>query len=293
MAPPFENCPVPGPTAGRTTPETDLRFPFGKNWAEFLRALDDDGVRRARESLLRMLGLPDLRGKSFLDAGSGSGLFSLAAIEAGATAVVSFDYDPDSVACTEELKRRRQPDREDWRIVRGDCLEAGFLASLPEFDVVYCWGVLHHTGDLWQGLQNIQAKVGPGGLLYIALYNDQGALSRIWRAIKRGYNRGWAGRLLVTATFFPLFAAVGALQDLLRMRNPAGRYRDSDRRGMSLVRDWHDWLGGYPFEVARPDEVFRFLRDRGFVLQDLSTTTGWGCNEFVFRRGGPPSADRR
>lgn len=281
-----------GSTPDHTISAANLRFPFGRNWAEFLRTLDDDGIRSARESLLRMLDLPDLRGKTFLDAGSGSGLFSLAAMDSGAAAVVSFDYDPDSVACTAELKRRRHPDREDWRILRGDCLEEAFLTTLPEFDVVYCWGVLHHTGDLWRGLGNVQAKVLPDGLLYIALYNDQGLISRIWRGIKRLYNRGPAGRLCVTATFFPLFALIGLVQDLLSMRHPANRYRRPGSRGMSLVRDWYDWLGGYPFEVARPRDVIRFLGDRGYTLRRLSTTSGWGCNEFVFCRSGAPSAPK-
>lgn len=54
---------------------------------------------------------------------------------------------------------------------------------------------------------------------------------------------------------------------------------------MSLWYDMIDWLGGYPFEVATPEAIFRFFRDAGFVLEELRTCGGrMGCNEFVFRR---------
>src|SRR6266849_6577465 len=81
------------------------RFAFGANWARFLAQIDEDKIRRAEQSLLRMLDCNSLEGKSFLDIGSGSGLFSLAARRLGAR-VHSFDFDPDSVVCTLELKRR-------------------------------------------------------------------------------------------------------------------------------------------------------------------------------------------
>src|SRR5213075_737603 len=80
-------------------------FPFGANWKRFLSVLDETRVRDAEDSLCQMLEVSDLRGKTFLDVGSGSGLFSLAARRLGAT-VTSFDYDPQSVACTRELKER-------------------------------------------------------------------------------------------------------------------------------------------------------------------------------------------
>jgi 2-polyprenyl-6-hydroxyphenyl methylase/3-demethylubiquinone-9 3-methyltransferase len=63
------------------------------------------------------------------------------------------------------------------------------------------------------------------------------------------------------------------------------------KRGMSLRHDWIDWLGGYPFEVAKPEKIFDFFHDRGFALERLVTTTRLGCNEFVFRRPGSAIID--
>ena len=267
--------------------QTGKRFGFGKNWRRFLGVLDEERIAEAEKSLRRMLGPEGLRGKSFLDVGSGSGLFSLAAARLGARRVHSFDLDPDSVACTEELKRRYRPGMENWTIERGSVLDEKYLESLGQFDLVYSWGVLHHTGDMWRALEAVASRVAPGGQLFIAIYNDQGLISKAWRVIKRTYNAGWPGRILVTGTFVPIFIARGLGADLLRGRSPLRRYRDYKRqRGMSIVHDWLDWLGGYPFEVAKPEEIIEFYRRRAFSITRIERRHRLGNNEFVFVREG-------
>ena len=171
-----------------------------------------------------------------------------------------------------------------WTVEQGSALDAGYIARLGRWDIVYSWGVLHHTGNMWQALDNVTRLVKPGGLLFISIYNDQGPVSSGWKAVKRAYNRGTAGRLAVTAVFVPYFVGRGLLADLLRMKNPLSRYREYRRtRGMSMTHDWADWLGGYPFEVAKPEEIFEFFKARGFGLERLTTCGGrLGCNEFVF-----------
>lgn len=271
----------------------DLRFAFGRNWARFLARVGDARIERAGASLREMLGVADLAGRTFLDVGSGSGLFSLAARRLGAR-VRSFDYDPQSVACTAELRRRYRPDDPDWTVGRGDVLDPAFVASLGAFDVVYAWGVLHHTGDMWRALEHVADRVAPGGRLYIALYNDQGVQSGIWRGLKRVYNRlpPVLRPVYTVAVMGPREAADGLYclargrfgAFVRRWRDPAG----SNSRGMSRVNDIVDWIGGYPFEVARPDRVTAFLSARG--LDSLATRTvgrGSGCNEFLFGRRGP------
>ncbi|MGB8510330.1 MAG: class I SAM-dependent methyltransferase, partial [Pyrinomonadaceae bacterium] len=163
------------------------RFEFGNNWSRFLSLLNDDRIVEAEESLRVMLGVEDLAGKSFLDIGSGSGLFSLAARRLGAR-VHSFDYDPQSVACAVELRRRYFPGDEDWKVEEGSALDTAYLKSLGEFDVVYSWGVLHHTGQMWPALENAALPVAPGGKLFIAIYNDTGSQAARWKWIKRTYN---------------------------------------------------------------------------------------------------------
>lgn len=277
--------PSEDPTAVETPPPQEPvsgpRFEFGKNWQAFLSVVDERRIDLAKASLEEMLKV-DLARKEFLDAGCGSGLFSLAARRLGAD-VTSFDLDLNSVECAKELRERFSA-ADKWEIATGSILDEAYLESLGQFDVVYSWGVLHHTGRMWQALDNLQRRVASGGQLYISIYNDEGLASRLWLKVKRFYCSGPIGQAIVMGVFIPLFALKSALQCLVQFRNVFADYALS-ARGMSMFYDWIDWLGGYPFEVAKPEEVLAFLRVRGFELENLKTTNRLGCNEFVFRRG--------
>lgn len=256
------------------------RFGFGANWSRFLRHLDEHRIAAAERSLCEMLNVRTLQGRRFLDAGSGSGLSSLAAWRLGAQ-VHAFDFDPQSVACTRALKERfaKADGAARWQVEQGSVLDAAYLAGLGSFDVVYSWGVLHHTGQMWDALDKVCTLVRPRGLLFIALYNDQGAISHWWTAVKRLYNRSTVARALLIAAYTPYFVWLRWLYRRLSGRGPVGR-------GMTLWHDMLDWLGGYPFEVATPEAAFRFVQARGFELRRMISAGGTGgCNEFVFERG--------
>lgn len=263
----------------------ERRFGFGANWRRLVEALDPERVEQAERSLAEMLSLDDLNGRRFLDAGSGSGLFSLAARRMGAS-VVSFDVDPDSVACTSTLSDRYFPGDPDWLVKHGSLLDGTFLATLGDFDVVYCWGVAHHTGNMWHALDNLSRCVGPGGSLIVAIYNDQGWVSSVWTSIKRKYNvLPSPVRPLFAALFVPLLWGPAFGRDIL-LGQPGRTWRTyKQQRGMSPLVDVTDWVGGYPFEVAKPDEIFHFFFTRGFFLEKIRTAGGRaGNNEFTFRR---------
>jgi 2-polyprenyl-3-methyl-5-hydroxy-6-metoxy-1,4-benzoquinol methylase len=244
----------------------ERRFEFGKNWTRFAGAVTDEQRDVVRESLREWLG--DLAGASFLDVGAGSGLFAAAAAELGAY-VQAFDFDPASP-----------------EIERGDVLDCQYMRGLGTFDVVYAWGVLHHTGDMWKAFENTVDRIAPGGRLLISIYNDQGWRSSAWRRVKRTYTRLPRG-------VAPLYAAVvfapvelrTALKATLRLQSYAATWRRPKERGMDKWRDILDWVGGFPFEVAKPEQVFGFCRERGLQLERMHTVGGSsGCNEFLFRR---------
>jgi 2-polyprenyl-6-hydroxyphenyl methylase/3-demethylubiquinone-9 3-methyltransferase len=265
--------------------EDGERFAFGANWAAFLEGLDDERIAEAEKSLLGMLERPHLRSLRFLDIGSGSGLFSLAARRLGAN-VHSFDYDPDSVTCTRRLHERHDPADIGWVVEEGSVLNPAYMHGLGHFDVVYSWGVLHHTGRMWDGVAAAAERVAPQGQLFIALYNDQGRASRLWLRTKRAYNSlPPALRWLVVGPAALRLWGPTMLRDLLSGR-PGATWREFKRhRGMDPWRDVVDWVGGLPFEVAKPEQVLAFLRPRGFELERLVTCAGGhGCNEYVLRR---------
>jgi 2-polyprenyl-6-hydroxyphenyl methylase/3-demethylubiquinone-9 3-methyltransferase len=283
---------APLPIGRDATPAAgNERFAFGRNWARFLTHLTPARIAAAEASLQQMLGCSDLAGRRFLDIGSGSGLFSLAARRLGAE-VRSFDYDSDSVACTRELRRRYFPGDPHWQVGQGSVLDRPFMSGLGSFDVVYSWGVLHHTGQLWQALELASDAVAPGGQLFIAIYNHVGSQTTRWARIKRTYCRLPKALRTPFALMVSAPGEVKAFGRALLAGRPARYFRswteDGQRmRGMTRWHDLIDWVGGYPYEAARVDEVFDACRKRGFTLERLTSGAGLGCNEFVFRRAVP------
>jgi len=260
------------------------RFAFGKNWSRFLKYLNEDRILEAEKSLKEKLGCDSLSGKTFLDIGSGSGLFSLAAHRLGAK-VHSFDFDQNSVNCTNYLKETYGKNGEEWTVEQGSVLDPEFLKKFGQVDVLYSWGVLHHTGHMYPAFDNVSFLVKANGKLFISIYNDQGIASQIWTKIKKLYTTFPILR-------FPVLIICGLwlwkyriAWGLVRYRNPLKYIMEygKNNRGMSAWHDVVDWVGGYPFEVAKPEEVFDFFKARGFDLEKMKTCAGGlGCNEFVF-----------
>lgn len=258
----------------RAEVKSKQRFEFGKNWKAFLTKLNNTKITEAENSLKKMLGTKSLAEKTFLDVGSGSGLFSLAAKNLGAK-VLSFDFDQSSVWCTSELKERFYKKDNDWKVLQGSVLDKKFLASLGKFDYVYSWGVLHHSGNMWKALDNVIDLVKDEGILFIALYNRQQFASKYWSLVKKIYNKFPFTR--------PIWFLIHFLYPTLPSLALKYLYNKKIPRGMTSYYDLLDWLGGYPFEVSTPAEIFNFYKKNGFVLTQLKTVGGkLGCNEFVF-----------
>lgn len=263
------------------------QFSFGRNWQWFLAGITEARVRNATESLAEFLAdVINLKGKSFVDVGSGSGLSSLAACQLGASCVVSFDADVYSVQCTERL-REKYGLADVWNVSRGSVLDSDFLSSLGTFDVVYSWGALHHTGDMWRSFDNVISLLKPGGCLYLAIYNNNEkywleGTSRFWTRGKRMYNRAPIWGKMIMEIVYMFYIVVGLVA---HGRNPISYWRNYYRsRGMSFSTDVRDWLGGYPYEFARSMQVVSFFAKRGFKCVKKKEARSLGCNEFVFKR---------
>jgi 2-polyprenyl-3-methyl-5-hydroxy-6-metoxy-1,4-benzoquinol methylase len=274
---------LPSPATRKSHDLHEIRFAFGQNWSEFLTHFNDERLRAAQRSLTEFLGIPDLSGKSFLDIGCGSGLFSLAAYSLHADKVVSFDLDANSMACARSLHDKAGAPG-NWIVQQGSALDREFLRSLGTFDLVYSWGVLHHTGEMWQAIRNAASLVAPNGLLCIALYNRT-PKSEHWRKVKRFYCQSSKPVKLSMEAFYLFKQRI--LRNLVRGRNPfkLAFQNFGQERGMHWLADLRDWLGGYPYEFATVDEVFSFMK-REFPsssLVNIKTEPGLGNNWFLYR----------
>lgn len=264
----------------------ESHFKFGKNWASYAKSIDTEEITHAETGLMRLLGGGSLRGKRFLDIGSGSGIHSLAALRLGASAVHAIDLDPDSIETTKALIAQHSAGSpfvcEQRSVFDLD------RTKLGPFDVVYSWGVLHHTGAMKQAIQRAADMVAPNGLLVLALYRKT-RMCWFWRVEKRWYtNASTIGQQRARNLY------VGLLKVAFRLRNRSFQDYVSEyprrNRGMDFMHDVHDWLGGFPYESVAPEELDTWLIPRGF--SDVRRWVqpgrriglfGTGCDEFVYQ----------
>lgn len=262
----------------------ELRFGFGANWADYIeKNFSDERVEISRGHLLGMLKLDSLKGKNFLDIGCGSGLHSLAAWRSGAENVVSFDYDRNSVATTKKL-HELSGSPANWKIMQGSVLDKQFMESLPKSDIVYSWGVLHHTGSMWEAIENAAKCMHETSVFYIALYSKDVYVSppyEYWLDVKRAYNHAGSFKKRWMEWVYAWRDSIRG--HLIRGKNPLSYMKSyKQSRGMSYWHDVKDWLGGYPMEFAGNKETEIFGREK-LGLELIHIKAGEGNTEFLFR----------
>lgn len=260
----------------------EMRYGFGQNWSEFVdKRLGEEIIEDSRRHMASMLRTDSLAGKTFMDIGCGSGIHSLAALRLGAERVIAFDYDPDSVATSRRV-REFAGNPPNWEIMQGSALDPDFLESLPKADIVYSWGVLHHTGAMWDAVKHAAIPLKPGGVFYIALYSSDNYVKptpEYWIRLKRRYNR--AGPLMKRLLEYWYMVRFTAIPEIRSGRNPIAAMTGYGSRGMTYWTDVKDWLGGYPMEFASLAETRDFCaREHGLSL--VNVKTGEGCTEYIF-----------
>ncbi len=261
------------------------QFSFGKNWKDFLNKLTDERIDEAIKSLKFFLGKDSLEGLSFVDIGCGSGLFSLSAKKLGVKKLISMDVDDSSVECARYLKNKYYSNSKSWEIFKGSALDKDFIASLGKFDIVYSWGVLHHTGDMWRAIKNVELLLNENSVLYLALYNEKTGIqsSRFWEKVKKIYSKG---NIFIKKIIEFLYIIQFFIKGFIKLENRLNYIKNyKSKRGMNWWNDVKDWLGGYPYEYAKVKVVCDYFENKGYkVLKTKDCKNGTGCNEFLIKK---------
>lgn len=262
----------------------DKRFEFGKNWHHYIeKNFSTERVNVSKQHMLSFLQRDNLNDITFLDIGCGSGLHSLAALQSGAKKIYGLDYDINSVKATQFI-RNKVGEPSNWSVEQGSVLDEAYMSGLPQFDLVYSWGVLHHTGDVWTAMRIAAQRVKVDGLFYIALYSADVQKTpgpEFWLDIKRKYIASstikrrymelwyvWRFCMNFSITKLPAF--------IRRARN------HKHERGMNIFTDIRDWLGGWPMEFVWDKDAISFCEKMGFKLENIAA--GEANTEFLFRR---------
>ena len=267
-----------------TADNSEMRFGFGDNWKDFIGSnFSIERVEISKKHMLEFMGCQDFSGRDFLDLGCGSGLHSMAALISGATHVHGFDYDHNSIAAS-NLIREKMGNPPNWTTEQGSVLDDAFMTRLPRFQIVYSWGVLHHTGDVWHAIRNAAGRVAPGGLFYIALYSadvQTDPTPEFWLDVKRKYLAGGSfTRRMMELWYIWRFMIVRPERHFSTLLHMMRQYKKN--RGMNMMTDIRDWLGGWPMEFVYDNDAIDFVAKLGFELKNIAT--GEANTEFLFVR---------
>ena len=264
--------------------ELESHFSFGENWSHYAEKIDEARIEEAEKSLIRLVGRENIEGKTFLDIGCGSGLFSLAAVRLGAKKLLAVDLDPQSVETTRKTLSRYAPGG-NWDVQNISVFNLN-ADKQGVFDVVYSWGVLHHTGAMYQAITKASTMVAPGGMISLALYGKT-PFCGMWRVEKRIYSKSpkWVQKIIEAFYIMLVRIRLALKGESLKQR----REKYWKQRGMDTYHDMRDWLGGYPYESISPDEAMSFMRGLGFdqvrsFTEPCIGLLGAGCDEYSFTR---------
>jgi 2-polyprenyl-3-methyl-5-hydroxy-6-metoxy-1,4-benzoquinol methylase len=242
------------------------RYEFGKNWLMFVSKVEERNFLEASKSLETII--DNKNRNNFIDIGCGSGIFSYSATRYYKN-VLSLDIDKNSILATKKIRKKSNVRLKNWKIKTGSMLNKDFMTKNGKFDMVYCWGVAHHTGDMWSALDNLKILVKKNGRLFIAIYNDQGFKSKIWWLLKLIYINL---PLFLKKIYFKFFELV------FKFKN------HKNRRGMNFIENLDDWIGGFPFEYSKMETLKKFYLKRGFKVLKSKKCHGHGCHEILFQK---------
>lgn len=225
-------------------------FSFGFNWLDYVKTrLNEEIIQTHVNDLQAIYNQAEisLSGKSVFDIGCGSGLSSLSFARLGCSKIVGIDVDPYSVEASNYTKVNFLKDSIDWNVHHHSILSEPIVVD-ESFDIVYSWGVLHHTGNMWDAIRNAARAVKKGGYFHVALYRSGPT-----------YNQHLTDKFK-----FTLSSIEDKMLTLYNYKHLKKNPWAINHRGMNKFHDALDWLGGLPYEVCDPEVLRIWLTEYGF-----------------------------
>lgn len=252
----------------------DGEFSFGFNWLDYVKNRMNEEIIDLHQTNLKGLydriGV-DLKGKSVFDIGCGSGLSSLSFARLGCSKITSLDIDNFSVQATQYTKANFwKGGKIDWTVHQRNIFDLDdSIAPAGSHDIVYSWGVLHHTGSMWDAIRKSVTTVKPGGLFHVALYRSS---LKLPKQLDEKYRFK--------------FADSKTKVDMLYDRCGQKIFNVKKGRGMNKFHDSLDWLGGLPYEVCDPEVLFGWLKDKyNFDVVFFEDRNGGGNFTGILKKG--------
>ena len=203
--------------------------------------------------------VPDRRYKKALDGGCGTGVCSMALSEM-ADEVVAFDLSTGSLRTAQQLAQQLGID--NIRFENGSLLDVPFAGA--SFDLVFSWGVIHHTPDPIRALDELVRVLEPGGTLVLAVYLKT-PLMYVHEAIR------FACLRIPKRYRRPVIRSVANLVRFAERLGKTTNVRDDNPLIESQVEDWYFVPEKHFFSIK---EMRRLFRERGLTYEVVCEQTG-------------------
>lgn len=239
-------------------------------WTEYVPEYE------ASEKHWRLFYTPEeIKGKTVLDAGCGTGVFSIIFARNGAAKVTGIDISPGSLGTARSLKEKFGLTNVEFR--EQDMLHLPCAAA--SFDIVWAWGTVHHTTDPLGAIAEFIRVLKPGGSLFLAIYKRTN-VTWMHEIIRKTMIRTprWSWNVLAKAGAFVLTPVV-----LLFKR------RQKSRKGEKLSELILDWYFVPIRHYYRPEEIQVFLERKNFKIEKYLAHSGRfnSSSNFIYKARKP------
>ncbi len=213
----------------------------------------------------------EIVGREVLDAGCGTGIFTIIFANKGARKVIGIDISEGSLNTGRMLKDKFELSNVEFR--KEDMLNLPFKDNT--FDIVWAWGTIHHTENPYQAMNELIRVLKKNGTFFITLYKKT-KLTFIHEIIRKILiktpKKSWTFLSKIMAFFLWLVVFFF-------------KRREKSRKGEKLEELILDWYFVPIRHYFEPQEIKSFLEKRNFKIEKFLPASGRfdSTSNFIFK----------